>query len=488
MKKMKYTIKSIPADDVDGLQNLLNEMSMSGWELYSMSEVETDENIMLNCIFVSEDYDGDDEYDGSDILGWGTVKNPIEKMLSPDSTPYERCLEIISKIKAQKKKINRIKTALDVEDPASDARKKYNDKISSSLKELEVLKKEISSMANPAELYKRLGVDSVSILVSEELIPLVDTDSEEDESLLPELMRVRYENTDKLGYIIPPIRILDTTRLSAYEFSVNIRGTSVFKAFAYPHHKMFFVDDLNLTRKMKDAIYDVDFITGKKVVWIDERKTKDYWTKGISATEFISRVADFVLIKYVDDIFTYESLQKYCRIVAQEDSFLVENLVPDMISFADLKYILTSLIRERVSIKDIVFIFEKLNDYAQSETRADMLSKLRLALSRNICQNYVNSQGVIPVLEISDKTFNKIVPEIDEIDAIVKIDANFAEKIANKIVKKVNECDIDIPILVVPMEYRQIFFGILSNYINDIVVLAQEEFGCNFEYESLGEI
>ena len=40
--RMEYVIKVCSADDAQELQNLLNEMSMNGWELYSMHEVEDD--------------------------------------------------------------------------------------------------------------------------------------------------------------------------------------------------------------------------------------------------------------------------------------------------------------------------------------------------------------------------------------------------------------------------------------------------------------
>ena len=37
--RMEYVIKSCSAEDAQALQNLLNEMSMNGWELYSIHEV-----------------------------------------------------------------------------------------------------------------------------------------------------------------------------------------------------------------------------------------------------------------------------------------------------------------------------------------------------------------------------------------------------------------------------------------------------------------
>lgn len=487
IRKMKYIIKSCSADDTQGLQNLLNEMSMNGWELYSMNEVENDDKIMFNCIFMMEDNDVKVD-DTTDIMSWGTVKNPIEKMLSPRMTPYEKGLEIISKIKTQKKKIAEIKEALDVEDPSSGKRKKYNDKISSSIKEFENLKTELAEMSNPTEIFSRLGVDILSLFVSEELVPIVDTDSEETENLYPEIIKMRYENADNLGYVIPTVRILDSLNLATNEFVIAVRGSVVFKGVAYPHYRMFFVEDLNLTRKMKGAIYDVDFITGKKIVWISEDKTKDFWKNGLKAAQFITRALDFVVIKYVDEILSYDELDKYCQLVEAQNPFLVENIIPDVISFADLRYVLTSLIRESVSIKDILFIFGKLNDFAETSTKSDLLNKIRLSMTRQICMPYMNDDEIIPVIELSDDTFDKLIPKIEENDDIVKIDAEFAEKLSGKIIKKADSCKMNVPILVVPMEYRQLIFNLLSNYINNIVILAREELGCNFTFEVLAEV
>ena len=52
--RMQYVVKTCSSENVQDLQNLLNEMSMNGWELYSMQEVESDEGFVYNCIFMTE--------------------------------------------------------------------------------------------------------------------------------------------------------------------------------------------------------------------------------------------------------------------------------------------------------------------------------------------------------------------------------------------------------------------------------------------------
>ena len=62
-KKMQYVIKSVPTDDKQALEDLLNNMSEQGWDLYTMHEIETDTSIDFNCIFVRERQQEDDNTD-----------------------------------------------------------------------------------------------------------------------------------------------------------------------------------------------------------------------------------------------------------------------------------------------------------------------------------------------------------------------------------------------------------------------------------------
>ena len=137
--RMEYVIKTCSGDDAQELQNLLNEMSMNGWDLYSMHDIGDEESgSQLNCIFMRPSKN--DSASDSDIINISDFKSQMEKMLSPKLTEYEQCLEIQSQIRRQKEKMNKIKAELEGEAPASVSRKKLNDKISAGLKELEDLK------------------------------------------------------------------------------------------------------------------------------------------------------------------------------------------------------------------------------------------------------------------------------------------------------------------------------------------------------------
>lgn len=488
--RMEYVIKTCSAEDAQDLQNLLNEMSMNGWDLYSMHDVGDEETgSQLNCIFMREaKAEGNTD---SDIINISDFKSQMEKMLSPKLTEYEQCLEIQSKIRCQKDRIDKIKAELEGEAPASVPRKKLNDKISAGLKELEDLKAQLNKATSPDLMYSKLHEEKLTIYLSEELLGFVDSDRDNSgEELIAETVKSRLHLTENSGYVIPKVVFKDDENLNPCEFSIRIRGMEVFRAGVCPNYLMFYADELHTDHKIKNSVNAIDEITNRKVVWVEKDKTKDFWQKGITPSEYIAKALEYVAVKYVDDLLDYDDIDKYLEVVEKENDFLIENIIPDLLTYSDVKYILTSLIKEKVSIKNITYIFEKINDFADEGSKADILNKIRLSLSRQICRNYVNDDGEsISAFELSSKTYSDIVLSCDESeDCLIKIDGTLAEKLAAKITRKAKKLNIYEPKLIVPMDYRQIFFTLLSLYLNNITVLAEEEIGCAYKIDSLGEI
>ena len=484
--RIEYVVKTCSSENPQDLQNMLNEMSDSGWDLYSMQEIEGDEGYVYNCIFMKQKKSVSQS--NADVINISNFKSQMEKMLTQKLSPYETCLEIQSKIRTQKDKIAKIKLELDGADPTS--RKRLNDKISAGLKELDDLKEKLSKATSPDVMFSKLTEEKLSINLSEELLGYIDADRDsQEEELLAETVKTRLKLTEEIGYVIPKIIFRDDETLNPYEFCIKVRGSEVFRSFVYPEHLMFYTDELKLKKKIKNSVNDIDKITDRETIWIEKDKSKDFWYHGITGCEYIAKALEYVAITYVNELLDYDDLDKYIDVVSKRNSFLVDNIIPDFLSLSDLRFVLTSLIREKVSIKDIVYIFEKLNDYAEDSVRTDLVKKLRLALSGKICKQLENADGSLSVFELSDKSMEEIMESFhDGEDAIVEIDAAFAEKIANKLIKSAKKYKVANPIITVPMDFRQIFFGLLSLYVKNVTVIATEEIGTDTKVEVISEI
>lgn len=488
-KKMQYIIKSVPTDDKQALENLLNEMSAEGWDLYTMHEIETEDSIDFNCIFVRARQEENDA-DLDDIVNITSFKYRMEKMLAAPSSPYASCKEIQLKISNQKDRIKKIKSQLESENLSPDEKTQLNNQMSDELKLLDTLKQNLVEEISPDTMYSTIKEEKFVVNLSEEILELISMDY--SDNLLAETVKIRQNLTEKLGYVIPHIHFHNSDELSQYEFNIKIHDIEVFRSTVFPGYLAYFTEDIKGYKLTEEDYVVEDEITGKKIAWIAQDKVKDFWVKGISAVEFIGRAIENVSIKEVSDIIDYNDINKYVEIVIENNSFLVDNIIPDFITASDLKYLITCLIREGVSVKNIIYIFEKINDYANEPTKEDLLDKVRLALSKHIIRDLAQNEE-LKVLEfapeILDVIYSFFGTEDEEAeDSIVRIDATDVNLIASRVLKMAKTKKMSKPVVVVPMDIRHMVFVILSEFIPNLTVLAYEELVSNVDIKFVGKV
>ena len=472
-KKMQYVIKSVPTDDKQALENLLNEMSNAGWDLYTMHEVETASSYDFNCIFMREKQE-EDSTDLDDIVNITSFKYRMEKMLAAPSSPYASCKEIQLKISNQKERIKKIKSQLESDNLSPEKKNQLNNQMSDELRQLDDLKQSLVNEISPDSMYSTIKEEKLVVNLSEEILEVISMDC--SDNLLAETVKVRQNLADKLGYVIPHIHFHNSDELSQNEFSIKIHDIEVFRSVVFPEYMAFYKEELKGYKQTENDISVTDDITGKKMIWIPQKQVQDFWVHGMSASEYIGKAIEYISIQEVSDIMDYNDVNKYVEKVIEENSFLVDNIIPDFITASDLKYLLTCLIREGVSVKNIIYIFEKINDYANEPTKEDLLDKVRLALSKHIIRD-LSADGELKVIEFSDEIINSVYSMFkeDEDDAVIRIDAGDVEEIGDKLIKFAKSKKINNPVVVVPMDIRHMVFVILSEFVPNLTVLAHEE-------------
>ncbi len=472
-----FTIRTSPYNDNEKLEKLLNDMSKDGWDIYSMQELESEEEVYYNCIFINE-VDNDDLTDGEndDLLNF---KSKIERIINPELDPYELCVDIQKKIKDKRQKILQVKALIDGTSEYS--RAILNDEISRHITELDELKKKLAKVINPDIMEQKLGESKLTLAISEELIDILDNDNEYN--MLTQIVYIRQNLTENLGYIIPKIKIEIDDSLEENEFAIKVRGIPVISAHAYPSHAIFFRKELNIDTLPEDSIEDKDAITELETVWINENEAKNFWAKGLDTTDYIATLLEYTVTKYIDDIFDYADINRYIEIVGNQNLYLIENIIPDYMSVAELKYILSSLIKEKVSIKDIVYIFEKINDFADETDKEELLERIRVSLSRQISKSLCNeNDNTIYAYELSNESIKSFMGDKNKDDDVIRIESNKIEAVINNLKEKVGKYSPDAKetILIAPMKLRHIIFLILSQMMPNLRVVSREEL--LFEY------
>lgn len=246
------------------------------------------------------------------------------------------------------------------------------------LYELQKINKRIDDLINPDKMYDKLKIDILQLRINEELIKIVDTEGKL--KLMPLIAVLRVKLIEKYGYMIPLVRVLDDTSLPAYEYQFFVREIANEKGIVYPDRLMVQRKDLDLAKNLlpEDAILGINPINGTEVFWIKQEQANNYENIKLSEScKVIVEHLECICIKNADKIITFEYVQKLIDHI--DNKVYIDNLIPNLISIADLQKILISIIRKKVSIKDITFILEKLADYVRFsknlEELADKIAK-----------------------------------------------------------------------------------------------------------------
>ena len=205
------------------------------------------------------------------------------------------------------------------------------------LKNQKLLKEKNDELLQPFNQLKYLNVDILSIHMGTGLMQYIDPDS--NRKLIYKIGLLRKTFAQELGYIMPNVRVLDNLNLKDNEYSILLRGSVYFHATVLPSQSQEDVE--------KDIIYNL-------------RK---------------------VCIDQVENILCLDIVAKYVEFVNEKYPMYVKDLVPAKISLVDLKEIFANIIKNEYSIRDILYIFEKLNYYTRFTTNPGELSeKILLSL------------------------------------------------------------------------------------------------------------
>lgn len=370
-----------------------------------------------------------------------------------------------------------------------------NADVQSQLGQLESVRQNMQDLVNPNRMYERLGVDVLSLQVGSNLLVIADPDQEGQ--LLAKIAALRQRVTDELGYIIPNIRIMDSSALDANEYMISIRGNTVATGYVYPNRLMVIADQWDAASKdvPQDAIIGIDPTYQTQAYWITPDDAKAARTiTAVDSTDVIVTHLQECVRKHVDEVMTKTDVLKLMELVRSQDPTLVNDLVPTIISTSDLRKIFVNLIREKVSIKDIIFIFERLCDYARFSKEPDILSeRLRAALGRQICLANVTEDNILYSLTLSPD-WEKILDEScqrTELGTMFLLNPmqvqELIESTATTLMRAHQACG-EQPVVLCSPRIRLPLYQLLERHIPTIVVISYSELITDIKVEAIDTI
>jgi flagellar biosynthesis protein FlhA len=261
-----------------------------------------------------------------------------------------------------------------------------------------------------AELSPLAPLDPLSLELGYGLVPLVEKDQGAD--LLSRVTQIRKETALDMGLTVPKIRIIDNMRLEPSEYCFKIKGVEVARSSLRLGMYLAILPPGGVREEVKGE-KTRDPVFGTPALWITEDTREKADRAGYTVVDPPSIIATYlteIIRKHAAEILGRRELQAMLEGLRKEYSSIVEDALKASIGLGGIQRILQNLLRERVSIRNIVEILETIVDYSAVTKDINFITeKARQALARQICFQYVDESKVLSVFTIMPRLEQAII-------------------------------------------------------------------------------
>ncbi len=254
--------------------------------------------------------------------------------------------------------------------------------------------------AGPEDVEHLLVLDMMELEVGYGLIPLVD--KEQDGSLLGRIRAIRRQFATEMGLVIPPIHIRDSLKLKPSEYRMVIKGVEMARSELMVDH-LLAMDPGDSSRKI-EGIITREPAFNLPAVWIPKDKEEEAKFAGYTVVDIPTVIATHlteVIRSNAADLMGRQETQYLLDHLSKTHPKAVEELVPSLMSLGGVQKVLQNLLKERISIRDLLTIVETLADYAPMSKDPDLLTEyVRQKLSRSILSPFIQEDGVLNVITV----------------------------------------------------------------------------------------
>jgi flagellar biosynthesis protein FlhA len=289
------------------------------------------------------------------------------------------------------------------------------------------------AMKKPENLLGTLSLDPISLKTGRNLVPLIDPSQKGP--LLERITLVRYQIGQDLGFVIPGVRVMDDLSLPPNQYVIEIRGTKVARGEGltncyYIKQPLTFIKEKGLNG---DEVTDP--VDSSRACWVPSEQNEKIQELGLSTQTVVDYVSNHfgeVIKRHADEIITRQNVQALIELVKNTNAAIVRELIPDMLSLGQVHKVLQGLVKERISIRDLSTILERLADYAHVSRDTNLLAEyVRQALARQICGGFSDKDEAITVFTIDPQLEETMIGAVhqSEYGSFLALEPSLGEKV-----------------------------------------------------------
>lgn len=364
--------------------------------------------------------------------------------------------------------------------------------IESIEEEVSNAEEEAAEIRKPENVTSLLQVDPIELEFGYGIIPLADVNQGGD--LLDRVVMIRRQIALELGTVVPIIRLRDNIQLNPNQYIIKIKGIQVTEGEILFDHYM-----------AMNPGYVEEEITGiptfepsfhLPAIWITEGQRERAESLGYTVVDPPSIIATHlteIIREHIAELLTRQDVKNLVDNLKENNSALVDELVPKLLGLGEVQKVLQNLLREGISIRDLLTIFETLADHAATTRDTDVLTEyVRQSLKRAISSKYFPANETTSVVTLDPKVEQDIMASVKQTEqgAYLTLDPEKTRAIMASLeteIAKLENMGKSAIVITSPI-VRMYFKKMTEDYFKDLIVVSYNEVDSNIELQSVGMV
>lgn len=290
------------------------------------------------------------------------------------------------------------------------------------------------------DIYSMMNVEPIEVSVGQNLIPIVGG---EDSLFMDRIIAFRKQYALEMGFVIPKVRMKDDKKLEPNAYDIGVYGTRV-GGGEILSDRILAINPGGERAKL-EGIETKDPTYGLPAIWIVEDVRQQARSAGYTlvepATVLMTHISELIR-QQSPNLLTRNETEEIINRVKQQQTGLVDELIPNILSMGEVQKVLQELLREKVSIRNIGQILEVLVDNGARSKDPEVLTEMvRQQLGSVICQGLTSHEGELYVMTL-DPTIEQAIASsiraVDERSSLV-LEPKFSEQLLKRIAGEVEK-------------------------------------------------
>ncbi len=309
------------------------------------------------------------------------------------------------------------------------------------------------------DLYQLTRVEAVELRVGAAVWEFLESDTSTFRSRIKSF---RKQYALEFGLVMPKERIIQDKSIPSNDYQLSIHGAQVAKGEILG--ECFLAIDPTGSKqglkgkKTKEPTY------GLPALWIaaeDEELARQAGFTVVDAETTLLTHLTETFKRFSPEILTRAETEQLLNKVADKQPGLLEELVPNVLTYSEVHRVLQSLLQEKVSIRNLPIILEELLDASNTGKDTDFLvERVRSRLKNQICQSLADADAVLHILTLEPKLEQKLVAGINVESKGLMLEPELTETLLQNLTAKVEAMmskRLNPVLLCTPMLRRPLF-------------------------------